>query len=535
MALQADLVIRGGTVVDGTGCAPFSADVAVLGDAISTITRPAETLADLPVAHSVDATGLVVTPGFVDMHTHSDVSLISTPAAASKVVQGVTTEVVGNCGYSAFPASEGRVRSLEELLDGLGTGALPVRWRDLDGYAAAIEAARPVTNLVPLVGHGALRVAAAGTADVPVTEDLLRRLRRLLRIALEQGAFGLSTGLTYVPSRFAGPEEVHALAAEVAHRDGLYVTHARAWAGSGFAQVTEALDVGRTTGVKVQYSHAALNDPRLWGRAGDVLALFQCAREEGVDAGFDVYPYDASASALTQYLPGWLLEDGVPGLVRRLGRRADRARARHELAAGLFGGIPWDWDRVLLSQTGPGTRHLEGHSVRQAAAEEQRTPEDLVLDLCARYGHRVQVVLFYRDERDVRVFLASPLAIVGSDGSSMPLDAPGHPHPRNFGAHARLLERYVLAHGLLSLVEAVHKCTGAPAERLGLADRGRVEVGCRADLAIFNPRQVRETATWTRPRQLAAGMRHVLVNGVPVVADGRLTGARPGRLLRRTR
>lgn len=527
---EVDVLLSNARIVDGTGAEPFLGDVGIRGDTIAVV-APRGTPAP-PAAAVVDCAGLVLVPGFVDIHTHSDVSFLLDPLASSKVLQGVATEVVGNCGFSPFPVAPRRRALLEEFLRGLGTPHVDITWSDLETYADAVQAAAPVANIAPLVGHGALRIAAAGTGDVPADPQLLRSTATTLRANLEQGAFGLSTGLTYVPSKFARAEEVHALATVVAEHGALYATHARATA-TAFGMLDEAIEIGRRTEARVQFSHVALNDPRTWGRAGDVIARFADARDAGVDVRYDVYPYDASASSLTQYLPGWVQERGEQGIRDLLGDARQYRRAHEELARGLFGGIPWDWRRVMISLAGPGDEDLEGASVAHAAERRGLAAEELCLDLCARHGNSVQVVLFYRQESDVAEFLAHPLAIVGSDGSALPPTAPGRPHPRSFGAHARLLQRYVRERGLLTLAEAVHKSTLAPAERLGLRHRGRVAVGARADLAVLDLGKVRETATWTAPCRLAEGVRHVWVNGTHAVADGRLTGARAGRVLRR--
>ena len=319
-------------------------------------------------------------------------------------------------------------------------------------------------NIAPLVGHGALRIAVSGTGNVVVDDQLLDEFKATLCECLEQGAFGLSTGLTYVPSGFAAVEEIHALAGVLAQYGALYATHARATVD--FETYDEAIAIGRRTGARVQYSHVALNDPRMWGRAQEVTERFQNAADTGVDIRYDVYPYDASASSLTQYLPAWLQESGEAGLRALLSNRARFESARDELARGLYGSIPWDWKRVVISLAGPGDEVLEGQSILEAAVLRGCTPEELCLHLCARHGNRVQVVLFYRVESDVAAFVSHPLAIIGSDGNAMPVTAPGKPHPRSFGAHARLLQRYVVDRKQLNLADAIHKSTLAPADNL---------------------------------------------------------------------
>lgn len=527
---RVDVWLCNGLVVDGSGAPGRVGAVGLKGDLIVEVIEQHQGMIPRD-ANMIDCSGLVVAPGFIDIHTHSDVSLLLDPVADSKVTQGVTTEVVGNCGFSAYPVTPERRDQLTELLRGLGTPSTDPMWTDFDGYATALSASRPVMNLAPLVGHGALRIAVMGTGDVPVRDDMIDEMARILRENLDQGAFGLSTGLTYVPSRFAAEREIHALARVVWDSDALYATHARATA-SFFGSFAEAIEVGRRTNVRTQYSHVALNDPRTWGRAGEVTDLFQRSFESGIDIGYDVYPYDASASSLAQYLPSWVQEHGEGGIAELLSDDRCFERARHELAQGLFGTIPWDWERVVVSLAGPESESLEGEGISSAAARYAMSPEELCLRLVARHGNSVQVVLFYRAEADVAEFLAHPLAVVGSDGSAMSVHAAGRPHPRSFGAHARLFRRYVVERKKLSLADAVRKSTSAAANRLGISDRGILARGMKADIAVFDPAGMRDNATWTQPCQLASGVRDVWVNGELVVANGAVTGRRPGRVLR---
>ncbi|MFF5987578.1 N-acyl-D-amino-acid deacylase family protein [Prauserella flavalba] len=482
-------------------------------------------------APEIDCTGAVVTPGFIDIHTHSDLSFIINPSSDSKVAQGVTTEVIGNCGFSAFPVKDERRPELIQFLRGLGFHHTDINWTDFEGYAKRLADARPVMNIAPLVGHGSLRIAAAGGSHTSLSTTSMNDAKALLRESLDQGAFGMSTGLTYVPSCFAKPNEIHQFAEILNEYDSLYATHSRAT--SGMTSFHEAVEVGSRTGAKVQFSHVALNDPRQWGQAGEVIQIFSSAADAGINIRYDVYPYNASASALSQYLPDWLQYGSEHDMRERLADPRHFARARADLAAGLYGNIPWHWDKVLISLTGPGDEDLIGKSVEQASQSRGLAPEELCLTLCAQYGNLPQVVLFYRAEADVREFLSDRLAVIGSDGNAMPTTAPGKPHPRSFGAHARLLQRYVRERGDLTLPEAVYKSTHAAAERLGITDRGRIAVGTQADIAVLDFDSIQERATWMEPSRLASGVRHLWINGEQVLASGKLTKARPGRVLRR--
>lgn len=528
--MDVDLLVQGGLVVDGTGAEPFRADVAVSGERIVAVGD----LTGVGAARIVDARDRVVTPGFIDIHTHSDVSLLLDPAGQSKVLQGVTTEVTGNCGFSAFPLAAERIELHADHLARIGDDPVELTWHDLDGYAAALVANPPALNVAPLVGHGTVRVAVMGVDQRQATVAELEAMHGLVAESLDQGAFGLSTGLTHIPSAYGDAAEVRKLVAVVAGRDALYSTHCRAIPGPGFPSVDEAIATCAETGARLQFSHAAINEPSKWGSAAEQTALFEQADAMDQDVWFDVYPYDASSSSLTQYLPPWVQAGGTAAMRAALADPRQRERAERELAAGWMSGIPWHWDRVVISRSGPGREDCVGLSIAEAAAAAGVEPAAFTLDLCLEHGNSVQVVLFYRTEADMLTFLAHPLSVVGSDGSAVPLDQGGlKPHPRGFGTFPRILGRYVREQGVLTLAQAVRKMTGAVAERLQLTDRGLVRNGLVADLVVLDPLTVADRATFTEPAQAPAGIDYVVVNGTVAVDGGVQTTARPGRVLRR--
>ena len=343
----------------------------------------------------------------------------------------------------------------------------------------------------------------------------------------------MSTGLTYVPSMYATAPELTTLGAVLARRDRLYATHARFTAGCGLAPMEELIALSRSTGVRAQFSHIALIEPSTWGRADDACALFDAAVSAGHDVAFDLYPYDASSSNLTQYLPEWVARGGVAAMRRRLTDADARARAVHDVAAGWFGGIPWDWNGVRVSRAPDPA--LVGRTVATIAVDRGVEPAAAMLDLCLDHGNELQVVLASRRSDDVATFLAHPLATLGSDGSALPLDIGADaPHPRSYGAHARLLGHYAVRQGLLPVEVAVGKMTSAPARRIGLSDRGELAPGMAADVVVLDAETVRDRATFERPAQPPIGVHHVIVNGVRAVVDGQSTGARAGQLLSAT-
>lgn len=529
-----DLLIAGGTVVDGTGSPGFPADVAVSGDRIAAIGR-----LDRPnAARIIDAAGKVVTPGFIDIHTHSDLTLRADPRGWSKLRQGVTTDVVGNCGMTPYPVSPDpeRARLLRESLFSIAE-EMPWGWDSLHGYRETLEAQGIAINLAPLVGHSALRGAVLGYDDRPASADELKAMGRLLAQALDEGAFGLSTGLTLPPSAYADTDEVVELCRILATRPGrLYCSHTRGETAAGPTGMREAYAIGRRAGVPVQVSHLAVNDPRRWGTAGAVMEELDAAVRAGLDVTGDVYPYAASSSGFSQCLPGWAQSGGRLATVARLRDPGTRARIRAEMETeGLLGGWPWHWDRLLVSRVlSPEWLHAEGMTFAALAEARGVAPIDAALDLMVADEGRVQIIFFYRTEEDMQIFLCHPRVMVGSDGSAFTADGPtgvGRPHPRNYGAAARVLGRYVRELGVLTLEDAVHRMSGKVAARLGLADRGRIRAGLIADLAVVDPVTVADRATFTDPHQYAAGVPFVVVNGAVAVADGRPTGLHCGRVL----
>lgn len=526
-----EIILKGGTVVDGTGAEGYAADVAVANGRIVAI---GEDLTS-DSARLIDASGLVVAPGFIDIHTHSDLSAIRDPACESKVRQGVTTDVTGNCGTSPFPLSKERLDTHRDHLGEVTTGGgePDLSWRDVSGYAKYVDRSPTAMNLALLVGHGTLRTAVMGLDERPPSAAELATMQKLLSEQLEQGAFGFSTGLTLVPGSYADEAEIVELLKVVASHDALYATHSRGVPGRSFGGVELAVRTATAAGARLQSSHAAINVPDLWGRASEVTDIIEVARSGGLDVMFDVYPYDASSSAMTQYLPTWAQEGGTEAMRARLADPAVYQQAITELRAG-FWGIPWSWDRVLISGVDSPDEWAIGLTVEQAAARAGEDPAEWALQLCLDHGNRASVVLFYRTEEDMTTFLAHPLSMVGSDGSARPFDTGGaQPHPRSFGTYPRVFGRYVREQGLLTLEEAVRKCTSAVAERLHLTDRGLVREGLVADLVVFDPDTIIDRATFAEPAVPPVGVHHVMVNGEMVVEDDQQTATRPGRVLKR--
>jgi N-acyl-D-aspartate/D-glutamate deacylase len=525
-----DLIIRGGHVIDGTGRPGRDADVSLAGGRIVAV----EGRGTRPARRTVDARGLVVAPGLIDIHTHSDFTLPLEPRAESKIRQGVTTEVVGNCGFSAAPALPGRSAMLAEYLASSAPG-LTFHDTTFAGYVEAFP--RTAVNVIPQVGHNTLRLMTAGLDDRPLTADELGRMEDLLEEALAAGAWGLSSGLFTAPGGSAPPEEIHALARVLRRRDATYASHVRDEADRVFDAVREAMAVAEATGVHVQVAHLKLSGLDNWGGAARLLAEIEAARRRGVPVDCDAYPYDTATNPLRNLLPRWTMDGGIPAMLDRLGRRDVRARVRDEIARrGLnnFGRIPsWDAVRIAVS---PGLPDEAGRTLGALARRRRADPIDTVCDLLLTDRGATRILVTSMSEADVRTIVGTPWVLVGSDGNAIAAGGPtgrGKPHPRYYGTHARTLGQCVRELGWFSLPEAVYKVTGGAAAALGLVGRGVLREGHAADVAVFDPARIAERATYDDPHQYAVGVSTVVVNGEVVVDGGDHTGALPGRVLRR--
>jgi N-acyl-D-amino-acid deacylase len=524
-----DLVIAGGTVVDGTGRPAFRADVGVVADRIVAIGD----LAAAPAARRAAAEGLVVAPGFVDVHTHSDTTAFfhagHADLAHAALLQGVTTEICGNCGFSVFPHLPGRGSGLARHTAGL-LGADGQPWPDLHAYARDVAAAGRANNLAALVGHASLRAGVVGLHDRAPDPAELSAMADLLRSGFEQGAVGLSSGLVYPPGAFARTDELVALCQAVGGYGRPYVTHVRNEADGVATALGEAIEIARAGGVPLHVSHHKVAGRGNWGRSEETLGLLNAARRDGVDVTLDVYPYTSGSTVLYGLLPPWVASGGTGALVEALGHRGVRDRLIRELREGLPG---WQnlakaagWANVTIASC-PVRTELEGRSILDAAEEAGSPPEELAFDLLAAGQAQVTVIVELMAEADVRSILAYGQTMIGSDG----IPRPGRPHPRWAGTFARVLGRYVRELRLLDLVAAVRRMTGLPARRFGLRDRGELRVGAIADLVVFDLGEIIDRSTPEHPLRPPLGVDRVIVAGREVAHRGRVLDERPGRFL----
>jgi N-acyl-D-amino-acid deacylase len=527
-----DILIRGGIVIDGSGRPGEPADVAIAGGRIAAI---GPGLAG-EAARTIGAGGLAVTPGFIDIKTHSDFVLPINPKAESKVRQGVTTEIIGHCGFSVAPCLPGKVQALADYLSG-GAPWLPFRETSFPDYLDKFPAV--AVNAGMLVGHNTLRLMVMGLEDRAPTRVELDQMIALLEEGLGAGALGLSTGLFTPPGSFAQPDEIMALCEVVARHKAGYFTHIRDESNKVLAAVDEAIAVARAYPIHVEIVHLKCSGLDNWGKAGDILRRIGQARAEGCDIDCDAYPYAAGANPLKNLLPPWVQVGGNEAMLARLALPETRGRIEAELADhGLnnWGRIP-SWEAVQVSIS-PKLPHHAGKTIAAVAAERGGAdPIDTVCDLLIEDNGATRVLITSISEDDIRTIVRSPAALVGSDGNCVAdygIVGQGMPHPRFYGTFPRIIGHYVHGEHLLPLESAIHKMTGAPARALKLRDRGLLQEGWRADVTIFDPADFRDRATYAAPHQYPSGPRTtVIVNGTLVVDNAKHTEALPGTVLRR--
>lgn len=508
-----DLVLTGGLLVDGTGAPPRRVDVGVRDGRIAAL----GVIDRERAAKHVDASGFAVAPGFVDIHSHSDRTILDVPGADSRVLQGYTCEITGNCGGSAAPSVADAKHRFASVAD----------------YLVALQAARPAIHQALLVGHGTLRERHVGEVDRALTPSELALVERDLEDALADGAVGLSSGLEYVPGIYAPPDELVRLAHVTARRGRLYASHMRSEDAHLVEAVDEILALARASGTRTQVSHLKACGTRNWPKLDVALARIEAAAGAGFDVRADMYPYTAYSTSLSILLEKWARDGGDDALLARLADPAQRARMRTELVARVDN-EPGGFDRITVASALHGANAaFTGLTLAEIAERTSREPAEALLQLLADEKGSVSYVGHAMAERDVARVLAHPLVCVGSDGYVQAAgDTGSQPHPRSFGTAARVLGRYCRELGAFDLQTAVKKLSALPAERAGLRERGRVLPGFHADLVVFDPARVADRATFAEPRLTPVGIEHVFVAGELVATRGVLTGARPGSVLR---
>ena len=536
LRMAGDLVVRGGLVHEGTGGPPRRADVFVSEGRIRSI-DPTSGRRDH--ARTIDADGLAVAPGFIDMHSHADFTLPAYAGAINSLSQGVTTEVVGNCGYSAAPLAEDAGRRAGQRAAGLALGPnLDWSWRSVAEFMRRLDEAQPAVNVIVLVGHGTLRLGVVGGDDRPPTDAEVALMRGQLEQGLDAGAFGMSTGLVYPPGSFASMDEIVEVAQPLARTRALYASHIRS-EGDGLTDaLQEAVAIAHRLGTRLQVSHLKAAGRDNHGRIGDAHNILDRARDNGVEVTQDAYPYTAGSTLLTQLLPPWVQDGGIDALLERLESHEVRRRIAHEVESGLPGWMSYavasgGWDHITIAAVASASlRTLEGRTIADAARDRKLAPLDLVFDTLVQDRAATTMIVSLMADDDVEAALAHPKTAIGSDQLGV-TSREARVHPRAYGTFARVLGHVVRECRLMPLPEAVRRMTGLPADILGLADRGRIAEGFIADLVVFDPDRVVDTSTYADPTMLATGIDHVVLGGEVALTDGVAVDVGLGRVIKR--
>jgi N-acyl-D-amino-acid deacylase len=524
-----DILIENGRILDGSGNPWFKGDIAIEDGKIAQI----GVLNDQKARERIDAKGLIVAPGFIDIHNHSDAVPFVFPREEGRIVQGITTEIIGNCGVSLFPVFRETQNLLKKYVGPFCFEA-PLRWdwTTLEDFFIRLAEVKIFSNMGSWIGHGAIRIAAMGFDNRKPTARELTKMKELVAQAMEQGAYGLSSGLIYPPGVYSDESEMIDLCKVVAENGGVYTTHMRNEQDRVIDSVKETVTVTEKSGVATIIAHHKANGRKNWGKSHQTLQLIDEARERGLDITCDVYPYIASSTFLWALLPPWVQEGGIGKLLERLHSKEYRQRIKEDFIQGIPG---WanlvegsGWDGILISSCKK-NRNLEGKTLQQIADAQKGEPAEALFDILLEVNAEALMVLFGMAEEDVTNILKHPAVMVGSDA----IPSTGKPHPRYFGAFPRILGKYVREDKALSLQEAVRKMSSMPAQKLGLRERGMIREGMWADVVIFDPKTIEDKATFANPRQYPLGIPYVLVNGQIAVREGKITGGLAGKVLRK--
>jgi len=528
-----DIIIRNGRIVDGAGNPAYTADIGIRNGKIVSVRRR---LKHAGAKQIIDADHRIVAPGFIDAHSHDDFFPLINPTCEEKVVQGVTTTVIGNCGSSPAPMDEKYAAELKDanrtILDiGMKDGDL----QSFDRFLNALERTNPGINIVPLMGHGTLRIAVMGMAKRPPTRAEMTEMMNRIAEAMQAGAFGLSTGLSYVPGEYADAAEIVALAQTVADLGGIYTSHIRDERDHVLDAIEEAVSVGERAHIPVQISHLKVAGTNNWGRSREAVDIIEKAICRGVEVTCDIYPYNAASTSLTALLPPDLFTDGYPAFSKKIKETA----YRRLIIDAMEGKTDDRWENklkgtgfdqiVIIGSTR--FQSANGRTISDIAAGEGKDPHDVIFDIIEAEGNGASVILFAMDEADIRRIMKKPYAMIGSDGG--PKVGRTFFHPRFTGTFPRVLGRYVRQDKVLSLEDAVRKMTSLPAQTFRLEYKGVIKTGLDADIVIFDPDTVSDRSTFENPSGKPDGVDYVIVNGVVAVEKGTITGQRAGKVLRK--
>lgn len=521
-----DLIIMNGTIVDGINDKSIKADLGIIGEHIEFIGN----LKEAQAKSIIDAKAKVVSPGFIDMHSHTDLELLVNPKAESKIRQGVTTELSGNCGSSAFPRKKRASRLDKTVKEKANMG---INWTDLEGYHTTLENKGIAVNHATLVGYGTIREYVLGNEGRTPDAREMSVMKTLITEAMQQGAFGLSTGLEYAPDRFSSRSELIELCRIVSQHGGFYATHMRSEDTQLMEAVAEAITISETGGLPLQISHLKAAGRDNYYKIPLVIDLIERAKERGLEVTADRYPYTAFSTTLSIMFPQWALDGGRKKFIERLKDKNLRNQMKDETLIKVRGNNSWE-NMLINSVNNKQNRHLIGKHIQEAADEKKEDPYEFSCDLLISEGGGLSIIGFGMSEENTKLVLKHPLVMLCSDGRAL---APygflsqGIPHPRNYGSFPRFLGEYVRDKKLISLSKAIKKMTSMPAAKMKLDDRGSIKKGYYADLAIFDPSTIADVATYTEPEQYPQGIDYVIVNGKIVIDQGKHTGELPGKVL----
>jgi N-acyl-D-amino-acid deacylase len=524
-----DLVLKNGRIVDGTGNPWFFGDIGIKDDMIVNVGRVGQEGLEV-----IDVRGQVISPGFIDGHCHSDLMVLDNPRSEIKLQQGVTTEVLGNCGMTPAPFTPQNLELLRSYVEPvLGKTERGWSWETVEQYVASLREARPSENVATYVGHGTLRIAVMGFEDRPASTGELGRMKGLLEESLQAGAIGLSLGLMYAPGSYTPGEELAELCSVLPRYDGLLATHIRGEGNSLIPSITEVIWIAERCGCPLQISHLKAAGTSNWGSVTEAMELVEDARSRGLDVTCDVYPYTAGSTSLTTLLPPWALEGGISRTLERLKNPTSRERIKEEL--GNEHG-DWDnlmastgWDSVYISSLSKGHgADLVGKNIEEMSESRGSEPADCMMDFLLEQDGKVSMVFFHMAEADVEQVLSWDRSLIASDSLH---DQARKPHPRLYGTFPHVLAKYVRDKKLLTLEEAIRKMTSFPARRFRLGKRGLIAPGYAADLVVFEADGISDKATYDDPKRFPEGISHVLVNGAQAIVSGVHRGARAGRAI----
>ena len=539
-----DVVIINGRVVDGTGSPSVKADVAIENERIVKVGKLDHESADF----KIDGFGRVIAPGFIDMHSHSDLTLLASPFSYCKVFQGITTEVVGNCGVSLAPLDRRRLQDVQTFVSSFLLGqSLPWDWSSLEEFFQALERTKIGVNIVQLIGHGTVRTSVMGFQSAQPSDKELEDMKNLVMRGMRDGAAGMSTGLKYMPGSLADIKELAELAKVVSKFQGIYTSHMRDEGDTLLESITETVNVGERAHLPTHVSHLKVIGRRNWGRSLQALNLIEEARRRGLDVTADQYPYPAGSTLLRTTLPPWALEGGTEAIMQRLRDKSTRARIKHDIENDTLSSVSdgyRGWENIVAScgfenivlthTTHESDRQFEGRSLIEIARATEKDSYDVLFDIILRDTNALMID-FYAQDEDLERIMKHPEVLFCTDmedvtpGGSVTI---GRPHPRAYGSFPRILGRYVREKEVLTLEQAIHKMTLKAAKRVGLADRGIISEGAFADLTVFDPERILDTATFESPHQYPAGISYVIVNGKLAVEKGRHTGVAAGKVLK---